>query len=217
MRILHVSDVHIRSLTRHDEQREVFTDLIRQAREDKVDHIFVGGDIYHSKTSGITAEYVEFMVWWLNSLAEVAPLHIILGNHDLNEKNKDRQDAVSPIVKAINNPRINLYKNSGVYNFAPGYNFCVFSIVDPENWNDVHPVPGEFNIFCFHGPVVGSTLENGWEVHKGLPLEFFNESDVTMLGDIHKLQFLDEREYEIEIDESELKNYPGAKIVKARR
>lgn len=213
MRILHVSDIHIRSLTRHDEIREVFTALAKQAKEDNVEHIFVGGDLYHTKTSGISSEYIDLLVWWLNLLVSVAPVHIILGNHDLNEKNKDRTDAVSPIVNALNNPDIHLYKESGVYEFAPGYHFCVFSIVDPENWKYVEPVEGEFNIACFHGAVLGCKLENGWELHRGQSLEFFSDFDCTMLGDIHKMQFLDEREYEIEIEEDELKNYPDAVVL----
>jgi len=213
MRILHVSDIHIRSLTRHDEIREVFASLAQQAKEQKIDHIFIGGDIYHTKTSGITSEYIDLFVWVLKLLVSVAPVHMILGNHDLNEKNKDRQDAVSPIVNALNDPNIHLYKESGVYNFAEGYNFCVFSIVDPENWKYVEPVEDEFNIFCYHGAILGAKLENDWELHKGLSLEMFQDGDLTLLGDIHKMQFLDYRDYEIEIDESELQNYPGAEIL----
>lgn len=72
-------------------------------------------DIVHSKTQGISPEIIDNLNWWFNSLASIAPTHIILGNHDGLILNKDRQDAITPIVNALNNNNLNLYKNSGVY------------------------------------------------------------------------------------------------------
>ena len=128
MRVAHTADIHIRSLSRHDEYREVFTAFVDDCKKNKVDHIFIGGDIFHTKTSGISPEYIDFLTWWLNAMAEVAPIHLTLGNHDGNLVNQSRQDAVSPIVTAMNNPRVHLYKKSGVYEFHPGFNWCVYSL-----------------------------------------------------------------------------------------
>ena len=111
----HISDIHFRSLKRHDEYRQVFTDLFLKLKEIELDCIFIGGDIVHSKTQGITPEIIDVLTWWFNSLAGIAPTHVILGNHDGLILNEDRQDAISPILTAINNPDIYLYKKSGVY------------------------------------------------------------------------------------------------------
>jgi hypothetical protein len=212
--IAHTADTHIRSLSRHDEYREIFSAFIDDCKKNKVDHIFVGGDIFHTKTSGISPEYIDFLTWWLNAMTEVAPVHLTLGNHDGNLVNQSRQDAVSPIVTAMNNPRVHLYKKSGVYEFHPGFTLCVFSLFDEEGWNKVKPAPDKINIACYHGPVQGSVTETGWAIDESqIKVDFFKDYDFAFLGDIHKMQFLDFREVEIEIDEDELFKYPIHTIV----
>lgn len=208
--IAHTADVHWRGLSRHDEYREVFSAFVNDCRKNKVDHIFVGGDIFHTKTTGISPEYIDQLTWWLESMASVAPVHLTLGNHDGNLVNLSRQDAVSPIVQALNNSRIHLYKKSGVYEFQPGYNFCVYSLFDEEGWNDVVPHKGKVNIACYHGPVQGSVTEVGWEM-EGLKVDFFEKYPFAFLGDIHKMQHLGYRE----LPSGEKKpwiSYPGTPV-----
>lgn len=214
LRIAHTADIHWRGLSRHDEYREVFTAFIKDCEANGVEHIFVGGDIFHTKTVGISPEYIDQLTWWLESMAKVATVHLTLGNHDGNLTNLSRQDAVSPIVLALNNPKIHLYKHSGVYEFHPGYTWCIFSLFDEEGWKNVQPQAGKINIACYHGPVNGSVTETGWDIDEAqIKVEFFKDYDFAFLGDIHKTQFLDFREVEIEIDEDDLSKYPGCKIV----
>ncbi len=213
IKICHIADIHIRGISRHDEYREVFVELIADAKKNKVDHIFIGGDIFHTKVSGISPEYIDLMSWWLTSMAEIAEVHMILGNHDGNLCNSSRQDAVSPIVSALNNPRVHLYKKSGVYEFSPGYTWCVFSLFDKEGWSTVKPVSGKVNIACFHGSVHGAKTDADWFVEGDLTVDFFKEYSFTFLGDIHRTQFLDYRDVEIEIDEKDLYKYPGAEVI----
>lgn len=190
MRIAHIADVHIRSLSRHDEYKEIFLAFAKSCKKQRVDYIFVGGDIYHTKTSGISPEYIDFLKWWLETLSTVAPVHMILGNHDGNLVNPSRQDAISPIVSALNNPNIFLYKKSGVYEFEKGYNWCVFSLFDEEGWLSVKPEKEKFNIACYHGPVRGSVTETGWDITDGITVDYFKDYELCFLGDIHKKQFL---------------------------
>lgn len=213
MRIAHIADVHIRGLSRHEEYRQVFTEFAERVKSTNVDVVFVGGDIFHTKTSGISPEYIDLMTWWLKTLSMYAELHIILGNHDGNLVNSSRQDAITPIVETLNSNRVFLYKKSGMYEFAPGYVWCVFSLFDEEGWKDVKPIPGKINIACYHGPVSGAKTEIGWEIDHGLNVDFFKEYDFCLLGDIHSTQFLDYREAEFVIDESDLQKYPGAIVI----
>ena len=192
----HISDIHWRGLKRHNEYRQVFSKLFDSLREEKPDAIFIGGDIVHSKTQGISPELIDHLNWWFNSLASIAPTHVILGNHDGLILNKDRQDAITPIVNALNNPNINLYKKSGTYSTLhtannKKINWCVFSCFDEENWSIVKPVKNEINIACFHGAVWGSKTDIDWELEGEVNLSFFDDYDFTFLGDIHKLQYLD--------------------------
>jgi len=213
LRIAHIADVHVRNLSRHDEFRHVFIDFVKQCKEKNVEHIFIGGDSFHTKTSGMSPECINFMCWWLTALAEVAEVHVTLGNHDFNLMNKTRQDAISPIVEAIDNPRVHLYKFSGTYEIVPGYILGVYSLFDPENWENVRPVPNKVNIACYHGPVSGAMTESNWLIEDGITVDFFKGWDFVLLGDIHKLQFLGARDVVLEIDEQDLHRYPGAEVL----
>lgn len=213
LRIAHLADVHVRGLSRHSEYRDVSLAFAESARAAAVDHIFVAGDLFHTKTTGISPEYIDFMSWWLTLLSDVAELHIMLGNHDGNLVNASRQDAVSPIVTALKNDRIHVYKASGVYEFAPGYNWCVFSLFDVDGWERVKPVPGKVNIACYHGPIVSALTETGWSVDDGLSMERFRDYDFVFLGDIHKTQFLEKRSVELVIDADHLSAHPDAEVI----
>ena len=130
-------DVQFRGLERHDEYMDVFNRLMIDANASNVDHIFIAGDIFHTKVSGITPEFIDILTNWLLKLSYIAPVHMMLGNHDGNLVNASRQDAISPIVNAINSDRIKLYKKSGVFEFAPGYEWVVFSPFDVETWDSL--------------------------------------------------------------------------------
>ena len=189
----HISDIHWRGLKRHDEYKSVFTKLFDNLREEEnLDAIFIGGDIVHSKTQGISPELIESLHWWFKELSSIAPTHVILGNHDGLILNKDRQDAITPIVNALDDSNIFLYKESGTYPTGkPGINWCVFSCFDEENWSKVKPINGDINIACFHGAVWGSKTDIDWELEGEVNLSFFEDFEFSFLGDIHKLQYLD--------------------------
>ncbi len=213
IKIAHIADVHVRNLSRHVEYKKVFTAFVEQCREKGVTHVFVGGDIFHTKTAGMSPECIEFMCWMFTELATVGVVHVTLGNHDGNLSNMSRQDAVTPILAALDNPMIRIYKQSGTYKMADGVNLCVFSLFDEDGWKDVKPVPGEVNIAAYHGPVYGATTEGDWVLEDGIRVEFFKDFDIVMLGDIHKTQHLGYKEVELEIDEADLAKFPGAQVV----
>mgnify|MGYP003663124729 CR=1 FL=1 len=191
MKIAHISDIHWRGLTRHSEYRESFSDCFEKLRQLSPDVIYIGGDIVHSKTQGISPELIDCLSWWFTQMADICPTHVILGNHDGLMLNKDRQDAISPIVDALNNPQLYLYKKSGVYPTGiEGFNWCVFSCFDEENWENVAPVSGETNIALFHGGVLGSLTDIEWEIEGEVTSDFFASFDYSLLGDIHRTQFL---------------------------
>lgn len=193
-KIVHISDIHWRGATRHDEYRRAFSSMFDELRIIKPDFIFVGGDIVHSKTQGITPELIDNLVWWFREMAKICEVHVILGNHDGLILNQHRQDAISPIITALDNPRVKLYKKSGVYNFAPGFNWCVFSVFDEEGWDTVKPVAGQINIALYHGAVAGSVSDQNYELEADLKVEFFKDFEFCFLGDIHKQQFLGYRD-----------------------
>jgi len=193
MKILHIADIHWRGLSRHQEYVLAFKDLFRQAEELQPDIIYVGGDIVHSKTQGISPELIQNLCWWFNGLAKIAPTHVILGNHDGLILNKDRQDAITPIIEALDNPNIYLYKYSGTYEFAPGFEWCVLSCFDEENFHRAKPTKENVSIALYHGAVRGSLTDTDWQLEGESNLDLFKSYDFAMLGDIHKRQFLNKK------------------------
>jgi DNA repair exonuclease SbcCD ATPase subunit len=194
MRVIHIADVHWRGLSRHEEYILAFKDFFKKAKALNPDIIYIGGDIVHSKTQGISPELIQCLVWWFNEMAKVAPTHVILGNHDGLILNKDRQDAITPIIKALNNPKIHLYKSSGNYEITghPGFYWNIFSCFDEENWNSVAPTADGVNIALYHGAAYGSLTDSDWQLEGEISSGMFKGFDFALLGDIHKRQFLNE-------------------------
>tara|TARA_R110001592_G_scaffold6744_3_gene36395 strand:- start:7418 stop:10552 length:3135 start_codon:yes stop_codon:yes gene_type:complete len=193
MRIAHIADVHWRGYQRHKEYKDSFSDMFNQLKNLNVDAICVAGDIVHSKTQGISPELIDCLNWWFTELSRIAPTHVILGNHDGLMNNKDRQDAISPILNALNLQNVYLYKQSGVYqdpNF-PEFNWCAFSPFDEEGYKNVKPKKGKINIAMYHGAVWGSHTDMDFMLDGDCKMDFFRGFEYVMLGDIHKRQQLD--------------------------
>ena len=68
---VHLSDVHWRGLTRHDEYKESFSKMFDQVKELDPDVIFIGGDIVHSKTQGISPQLIDCLSRWFTEMASI--------------------------------------------------------------------------------------------------------------------------------------------------
>jgi DNA repair exonuclease SbcCD ATPase subunit/predicted phosphodiesterase len=189
LRLAHLADTHIRNLKYHFEYREVFQQLYKSLREEKVDYIVHCGDIAHTKTQ-ISPEFVDMCREFFENLASIAPTYIILGNHDGNLRNGSRQDAISPIIKAINNPNLILLKGAGETRLDEGFCLNVLSVFDEENW--VKPTNENIvNIALYHGAIDKSKTDQNWTLGGDHDISIFDSFDFAFLGDIHKTQQLD--------------------------
>jgi DNA repair exonuclease SbcCD ATPase subunit/DNA repair exonuclease SbcCD nuclease subunit len=202
-KIAHIADTHIKNLKFHYEYKIVFEQLYETLRKENVDYIVHCGDIAHTKTQ-ISPEFVELCSDFFANLASIAPTYIILGNHDGNLRNSTRQDALTPIVKALNLPDLHLLKSAGEVLVGPHIAFNVLSVFDEDNW--VMPSdPERINIALYHGSVSGVKTDTGWVMtHGDHDVSIFGGHDFAMLGDIHKTnQILD--------DEGRVR-YPGSTV-----
>jgi len=184
MKFAHIADTHIRNLKYHTEYRTVFNKIYETLKQEQVDYIIHCGDICHTKTQ-ISPEYVEMASNFLYSLAEIAPTYIILGNHDGNLRNEDRQDSITPIVDALDHKNLHLLKNSGETILDNNFSLNVLSVFDTDNW--VKPTnKHKTNIALYHGSVTGCTTDIGWKMENGEnDISIFKDFDYAMLGDIH--------------------------------
>ena len=184
MKFAHIADTHIRNLKYHKEYKEVFDKIYSDLRKEKVDFIIHCGDICHTKTQ-ISPEYVEMASNFLSSLASIAPTYVILGNHDGNLRNGDRQDSITPIVDALDHKNLHLLKNSGETNIGDDFTLNVLSVFDTDNWTKPTD-KNKANIALYHGSVTGCMTDIGWKMEHGEnDISIFKDFDYAMLGDIH--------------------------------
>ena len=185
MRFAHIADTHIRNLKYHKEYRAVFQQLYRKLEELDVDYIVHCGDIAHTKTQ-ISPEFVDLCSDFFRNLANIAPTYIILGNHDGNLRNSYRQDALTPIVNALDNPNLKLIKNSGEVNLDDTFTLNILSVFDTDNWTDPSDST-KVNIALYHGSISNCQTDAGWVMEYGEnDISIFDRFDYAFLGDIHK-------------------------------
>jgi DNA repair exonuclease SbcCD nuclease subunit len=191
VKFAHIADTHIKNLKYHYEYNIIFEQLYKTLREEEVDYIVHCGDIAHTKTQ-ISPEFVEMCSEFFRNLAMIAPTYIILGNHDGNLKNSSRQDALTPIVDALAVDDLHLLKDSGETHINDDFCLNVLSVFDRDRW--VKPTDTDkINIALYHGSISRCKTDTNWTMTHGEDeLNIFDDFDFSMLGDIHRRQFLDD-------------------------
>jgi DNA repair exonuclease SbcCD ATPase subunit len=197
--IIHFGDVHIRQNKRKEEYKEVFDrffSLIKGYNKDET--IIVNtGDTFHTKLE-MQPEGIKLSEILLRGCADLFPTILIAGNHDGNVQNKNRMDALSPIVDAINHPNLYYLKKSGLYGFGNILfnNWGVFDEIDdyilgkdiPQSYKNQY----DYIIGLYHGMVNGATTDNGYVATSNITLPMMDYHDIFLLGDIHLYQTLQE-------------------------
>lgn len=201
-KIAHLSDIHIRKIpTRNVEYEIVFNNLYKSLKKEKPDRIVIVGDLFHDYID-LQGEALILASTFLNELAKIAPVIITRGNHDLRKKNLKRIDTIKAVTDTINNPNITYYNKTGFYN-DDNILWAVWHHGEPKNnpWSTkdgkkIHAYRNENKqtiIDLFHDPVTGCKMSSGYEMKSKL---YYKTSDflgdITMLGDIHLAQYLDE-------------------------
>jgi DNA repair exonuclease SbcCD ATPase subunit len=191
-KIYHISDVHIRTLKRHQEYRHVFENMFNYINQTKTENSIavVTGDIVHSKLD-MSPELIRMLTDFFRGFN--IPTIVILGNHDMNLNNLYREDALSPVLDMIKNDNIVFIKDNGVFDFA-GITWNHMAVdVEPAqyiNGNDIKT--DNMKIALHHGAVHNAKTDIGYEIsNEHVTTELFSGHDMTLLGDIHKpAQFL---------------------------
>ena len=214
-KIVHLADIHLRTFRMHEEYMSVFknlmsdlTDLLSEYKKEEI-RIVIAGDLVHQKIV-ISNEQLMLGTWFLRKLEEIAPVIMIAGNHDLLENNKDRIDSISPMVQFLFDKNVNYFKESKCY-LDDNIVWCVYSIFEDNSRPDIEAAREQFGndktyIGLFHGPLIGSTTDIGYEIEHGYNLDIFEGCDMVMCGDIHKRGVLNFNETK-EIYEEELYEY----------
>jgi len=208
LKIAHISDIHIRFGSRHEEYKIVFNRLIKDLQKEQPRRIVVTGDLFHQKIN-LSPAALSVASKFLRHLSKIAPVDIFLGNHDLNEQDLSQGNALDPIIDLLVNGvlvtretktlpdfshseyhGIFFYLDSGFYNIDDDLVYGVYSLWDNEILTLMDKNEEKRYIALYHGPVYGCMSDNGYEM-KGdelLRLSTFNNFDIVLLGDIHEYQ-----------------------------
>jgi len=196
-KIIHIADLHIRTIQMHDLYREQFTKLINEIqnhyikwRDEGVElyeiRIVIAGDIAHQKIN-ISNEQLMLTSWFLKEIAEYGKVVIIPGNHDFLENNIQRLDSISPVVELLDDNDIIYYQHSGVYK-DDNIDWVVYSLYEHNARPEFTKDETKLTVGLFHGPIQGLSTDMGFEFEDAYDQLNFVDLDLLLCGDIHKRQ-----------------------------
>lgn len=165
IRLAHISDIHIQEQqpafggASLNEQLEILTWIADDARDQRVELIVIAGDLYHQASQPAEREVAAEAV---RRFAEVAPVVIVKGNHDVT---KDlailrRLKTASP-VRVLESPEVFAFRR-GQFDHPSGQ-------TDLLNRDDAIiaciPWPRKAQLAAMAGPVDAGTLDAQAEKH----------------------------------------------------
>jgi DNA repair exonuclease SbcCD nuclease subunit len=195
-KIIHIADLHIRTIQLHDLYKEQFEKLLKEIGvkflewvDEGISHneirIVIAGDIAHQKIN-ISNEQLLLTSWFLRELTNYGKVVIIPGNHDFLENNVQRLDSITPVVELLNNDNIVYYKDKGVYS-DENIDWVVYSLYQHNERPDFK-ADGKFKVGLFHGAIQGMSTDLGFKFEDGYDRLNFVGLDLLLCGDIHKRQ-----------------------------
>lgn len=190
-KIVHLADIHIRTVQLQDLYQKQFNDLLEDLRIQLLGEsyndirIVITGDISHQKIN-ISNEQVLLAAWFLGELVKIGKVVIIPGNHDFLENNTERLDSITPIVELLNNPNITYFKDNGVYE-DENIKWVVYSLYQHNQRPKFEKKDG-FYVGLFHGPIQGMSTDLGFSFDDAYDRLNFLDLDLLLCGDIHKRQ-----------------------------
>jgi len=192
-KIIHIADLHIRTIQMHDLYKKQFEKLILELKEETQDfnyediRVVIAGDIAHQKIN-ISNEQLMLTSWFINELVKnIGKVVIIPGNHDFLENNTQRLDSISPITELLNNDNIQYYKDSGEY-IDDNIQWIVYSLYQHNSRPEFKKDETKLTVGLFHGPIQGLSTDMGFQFEDAYDQLNFVDLDLLLCGDIHKRQ-----------------------------
>lgn len=197
--IIHIADIHIHSKI-NDKILYAWDELVCNIKLHKAYPksimVVIAGDVFEFKNK-LFGKDIDVFNKIINDLHNMSVTTVIVpGNHDFNDESTD---LVSSIMNNKKMDNILVLRNTSRYQVG-NILFSVYSPVDDimlqgdsitldniiKNNSEI-----EYNIAIAHEPLKGCVFDNGMITNDSrLTVEDFNNYDITILGDIHKTQFL---------------------------
>lgn len=186
MRILVISDLHIKNNVRHEEYSVYFDYILKKILENEPDFIVFCGDLFHSKTT-LSPDSFVYAYKFLKMLGICVNTRVVIlaGNHDMNEKNLDKLDAISPLIEHLDSSRYTYTKTASDVDFG-NIVFRPYPLTDKENWK-FDRNHDKIMVGLYHGPLNGVKTDLGFVFTEGRDVKEFECCDYLFCGDIHSI------------------------------
>lgn len=189
-KIYHIADIHVRKYERHEEYNSVFSKLYQRINEDSDDSVIVCcGDILHE---GISGDAILMVKNFFINLCEICDVVVFKGNHDLSSRsNIEAIDSLTPILMKLETKyNLHVLDMRGLYEY--GNLLFGYTTMYDEKVISPSAFKNKTKIALWHGIVHGCTNDDGFSLSNNSKFNQtdFSEYDYTMLGDVHKFQYL---------------------------
>jgi DNA repair exonuclease SbcCD nuclease subunit/ABC-type Mn2+/Zn2+ transport system ATPase subunit len=186
MIIAHLADIHIYSPATL-KYKHLLDTAVAKIKELNVDIIVVAGDVFHNKNHATAAELIKAREF-LTSLAAIAHLVVIPGNHDVDIEYKDNEHT---LISALDLKNITYFRYGGYYKDTKFDNLYWHVVAPDGKINEAASIkPSDTNIIIglFHDEIAGAIMPNGRDCASKLRVTEFDDDTAAMGGHIHKYQ-----------------------------
>ena len=194
--LLHISDVHIRNgdeiVARYDEYNTVFHNLFEVIKTRPSIHknevaIVITGDTFHHK-SKVETPGIKLFTMLMRNLGTLAPVYIILGNHDFKQDQMDNTIDFLDAFDVHQHQNVCFLENTGLYQ-AGNVGFGLVSIKDTLRFGSgsgitetlpsfpsplFFPETVKTTVALFHGSMVHSKYSEKKKTDEGYPWEWLD-------------------------------------------
>lgn len=203
--IFHIADIHIRKgnyyESRFTEYKKVFDNLYNDIKKIYIPNrciTVICGDIFHHKLQ-ISSNGIILFYHLIHSIADIMPVFIIQGNHDLIQENNDENnDLIKALLHDRQHENVRYIDSTDSFDYDTNLHFGVVSIRDMlqrcsgSGMVDdlpLFPEPNKehnrVNVAISHATVLNCTLHNYTKAISGVPIEWYKGYDLVLLGDVH--------------------------------
>lgn len=167
------------------QQIEVIREVKRIARRHRVSHIFFLGDLFNSQASTIDKFLYNAIFFMVQSVAEVAPLYLLVGNHDIIKQ----INIFTPFTPI---PNVNVIEQSTTIDLEG-------RSIDLVPWQGQWAAPS--GDYCFgHFGIKGATINNNqtvFTVEEQIEPASLKDYKLVLAGHFHTRQQVGEHLYHI--------------------
>lgn len=201
--VYHFADLHIRcgeNDSRFDDYEHCFEQLAHffQDKDSSSSIVVVCGDIFHIK--GKTDVYaIKLLDIFIKSFRNDLQIFIIRGNHDLEANLPSKPDLLEILLQKYNN--VTYFKKTTYFKYK-NIGLGIVDVLDTLEKGTTSgkqveclpefPHPSATNVDCnialFHGTLKNCILQNYHTATEGFPIEWLQNYDIALLGDIHQRQ-----------------------------